>query len=60
MFKLIVNNDRIVYGQQDKVNMTMKEKPQLSVLRHNIDDIKYEVMRVQKEYPTAKVVFVGV
>jgi len=60
MFKLILNQDKIVYGQQDKVNMMMKTKPQLSLLRHNIDDIKYEVIKIQKNRPELEVVFVGV
>ena len=60
MFKLILNQDKIVYGQQDKVNMVMKSKPQLSLLRHNIDDIKFEVMKIQKSQPGVEIVFVGV
>lgn len=60
MFKLILNQDKIVYGQQDKVNMMMKVKPELSLLRHNIDDIKYEVMKIHKTRPELSVIFVGV
>lgn len=60
MFKLILNREQLLYGEQDKVNMKMKEKPRLSVLRHNIDDIKYEVMKLKKEHPEIEVVFVGV
>ena len=60
MFKLILNQDKIVYGQQDKVNMMMKTKPMLSLLRHNIDDIKYEVIKLHKTRPELEVVFVGV
>ncbi|RKD24627.1 hypothetical protein BEP19_09645 [Ammoniphilus oxalaticus] len=60
LFKLILNQSQLLYGEQDKVNMKMKEKPRLSVLRHNIDDIKYEVMKLQREHPGIEIVFVGV
>ena len=60
MFKLILSQDKLLYGEQDKVNMKMKEKPQLSVLRHNIDDIKFEVMKLEKEHPEVEIIFVGV
>ncbi|WP_134701692.1 hypothetical protein [Ammoniphilus sp. YIM 78166] len=60
MFKLIFVENTITYGNQDKVNMTMKKKPECTVLRHNIDDIKHEVLKLQQNNPDAKVVFVGV
>lgn len=60
LFKLILHNNKITYGLQDKVNITMKTRPEVTVLRHNIDDIKLEVMRLKKDYPAAEIVFVGV
>ncbi|RXT06323.1 hypothetical protein [Ammoniphilus sp. CFH 90114] len=60
MYKLILVENTITYGNQDKVNMTMKKKPECTVLRHNIDDIKHEVLKIQQENPETKVVFVGV
>lgn len=60
LFKLILHNNKITYGLQDKVNITMKTKPEVTVLRHNIDDIKLEVMKLKKDNPEAEIVFVGV
>lgn len=60
MFKLILHNNKITYGLQDKVNITMKTRPEVTVLRHNIDDIKLEVMKLKKDNPEAEIVFVGV
>ena len=60
MFKLAFTENKIIYGNQDKVNTELKKKAEISVYRHNIDDIKLEALRLQNEHPAAKVVFVGV
>lgn len=60
VFKLILVENTITYGNQDKVNVSMKKRPECTVLRHNIDDIKHEVLKLQQENPNVNVVFVGV
>jgi hypothetical protein len=60
VFKLAFTENKIIYGNQDKVNTELKKKAEISVYRHNIDDIKLEALRLQNEHPDAKVMFVGV
>jgi hypothetical protein len=60
VFKLVLEGNNLIYGSQDKVNMTYKKRPELTVFRHTIDDIKFELHKVHKQYPDAKVVYAGV